>query len=155
MAQTPEENLAALGIQLPLIKSPIANYVNVVRAGNLLYLSGKGPIDAEGKWITGKLGSELTIEEGYEAARKVAIEHIAVLKSELGELAEVRRIVKVTGMVNSTPDFMQHPKVLNGYSDMMVAVFGEAGKHARTAVGMCSLPFDMAVEVDIIVEIAD
>ena len=152
-AQTPEENLLAKGILLPEILKPIANYVNAARVGNLLYLSGKGPLQNDGKYITGKLGKNLSIEQGYEAAKLTAIIQIAVLKQELGNLNRVKRIVKVLGMVNSDSSFANHPKVINGFSDLMVAVFGEKGRHARSAVGVASLPFNMAVEVEMIVEI--
>jgi enamine deaminase RidA (YjgF/YER057c/UK114 family) len=153
--QTPEEKLAAMGINLPAAPNPAANYVNAVRAGNLLFLAGKGPTNADGTFITGKLGEHLSIEEGYNAARSVAINQIAVLKQELGDLSKVRRIVKVLGMVNTSPEFKDHSKVMNGFSDMMVAVFGEQGKHARSSVGMCSLPFDIAVEVELVVEVEE
>ncbi len=152
-AQTPEQNLQSLKIVLPEIKPPVANYVNAVRVGNLLYLSGKGPSLPDGKYITGKLGKDLTIEQGYEAARITAIMQIAVLKKELGDLSKVKRFVKVLGMVNCTDSFTDQPKVINGFSDLMVAVFGEKGKHARSAVGMNSLPFGMAVEVELVVEV--
>lgn len=152
-AQTPEENLLAKGILLPEILMPIANYVNAARVGKLLYLSGKGPLQNDGKYITGKLGKNLSIEQGYEAAKLTAIIQIAVLKQELGNLNRVKRIVKVLGMVNSDSSFDNHPKVINGFSDLMVAVFGEKGRHARSAVGVASLPFNMAVEVEMIVEI--
>ncbi len=152
-AQTPEERMEKLGITLPEVPAPVANYVNVVRVGNLLFLAGKGPGTPDGKWITGKVGQDLTVEEGYAAARSVALAHIAVLKAELGDLSKVKRIVKVNGMINTTPDFTEHPQVMNGYSDLMVEVFGEKGKHARSAVGMCSLPLNIAVEVDIVVEV--
>lgn len=152
-AQTPEENLQKLGITLPNVPAPIANYVNVVRTGNLLYLSGKGPMDKDGKYITGKLGKDMTVEQGYENARITGIMQIAVLKKELGDLSKVKRIIKVLGMVNCTDDFADQPKVINGYSDLMVAVFGEKGKHARSAVGMNALPFHMPVEVEMIVEV--
>lgn len=153
--QTPEERLAALGITLPAAPNPAANYVNAVRSGNLLFLAGKGPTNPDGTYITGKVGDDLTTQQGYDAARSVAINQIAVLKSELGDLRKVKRIVKVLGMVNATPDFTDHPKVTNGFSDMMVAVFGEKGKHARSSVGMCSLPFDIAVEIELIVEVEE
>ncbi len=154
-AQTPEEKLAQMGITLPAAPNPAANYVNAVRTGNLLFLAGKGPTTPDGKFITGKVGIDLTVEQGYEAAKSVAINQISVLKHELGDLRKVKRIVKVLGMVNSGPDFADHSKVMNGYSDMMVAVFGDAGKHARSSVGMCSLPFGIAVEVEMIVEVED
>ena len=152
-AQTPEERLAKLGLTLPATSAPAANYVNVVRTGNLLYLAGKGPTAPDGQWITGKLGLDVTIQDGYEAAKSVALAHIAVLKNELGDLSKVKRIVKVNGYVNSTPDFIEQPKVMNGYSDMMVAVFGDQGKHARLSVGVCALPMNIAVEVEVIVEV--
>ncbi len=154
-AQDPEANLLTMGVTLPNAASPAANYVNAVRTGNLLYLAGKGPSLPDGKYITGKLGRDLTIEQGYEAARLTALMQIAVLKNELGDLKKVKRIVKVLGMVNATEDFTDHSKVMNGFSDTMVAVFGEKGKHARSSVGMCSLPFGIAVEVELIVEIED
>jgi enamine deaminase RidA (YjgF/YER057c/UK114 family) len=152
-AQTPEAKLKELGIVLPEVKAPVANYVNAVRVGNLLYLSGKGPSLPDGKYVTGKLGKDITIEQAYEAARITAIMQIAVLKKELGDLSKVKRIVKVLGMVNCTDSFADQPKVVNGFSDLMVAVFGEKGKHARSAVGMSSLPFGMVVEVELIVEV--
>lgn len=152
-AQTPEQKLQDLGIVLPEIKAPVANYVNAVRVGNLLYLSGKGPSLPDGKYITGKLGKDITIEQAYEAARLTAVMQIAVLKKELGDLSKVKRIVKALGMVNSADSFTDQPKVINGFSDLMVSVFGEKGKHARSAVGMSSLPFGMVVEIELIVEV--
>ena len=141
------------GIILIPPPSPVANYVDAVRVGNLIYLSGKGPQKADGTYITGKLGKDLTIEQGYEAARLTAINHLSVLKRELGSLNKVKRVVKVLGMVNCTEDFKDQPKVMNGYSDLMVEIFGEKGKHARSAVGMNALPFGIAVEVEIILEV--
>ncbi|MCO6487378.1 MAG: RidA family protein [Phaeodactylibacter sp.] len=148
-----EKRLEELGIELPEAATPVANYVNAVRAGNLLFLAGKGPNKPEGGYVTGKLGESLTVEEGYAAARLTGISQLAVLKAELGSLNKVKRIVKVTGMVNSTPDFTNHPEVVNGFSDLMVEVFGEKGKHARAAVGMASLPRGIAVEVEMVVEV--
>ena len=116
-------------------------------------MAGKGPKQANGENIVGKLGQDLSIDEGYAAAREVGINQLSVLKMELGDLNKIKRIVKVHGMVNATPDFTEHSKVINGYSDLMVAVFGENGKHARAAVGMGSLPGNMAVEVEMIVEV--
>lgn len=153
IAQTPEERIAAMGLTIADAPAPKANYVNAVCTGNLMYLAGKGPSDPGGKWITGKLGADLSVEQGYEAAKIIAMAHVAVLKSELGDLSKVKRIVKVNGMINSAPEFAEHSKVMNGYSDMMVAIFGEKGKHARSSVGMCSLPFNIAVEVEIVVEV--
>lgn len=152
-AQTPEEKLASVGIILPNLSAPVANYVNVVRTGNLLFLSGKGPSDQTGKYITGKLGINLTIEEGYAAAKLTAINQLAVLKKELGELSKIKRIVKVLGLVNSSADFYDQPKVMNGFSDLMVLALGEKGKHTRSAIGTNTLPFNMAVEVELVVEI--
>ena len=154
-AQDAESKLKEKGIVLTTPASPIANYVNCVRVGNLLYLAGKGPQKADNTYITGKLGKDLTIEQGYEAARLTAINHLSVIRAELGSLNKVKRIVKVLGMVNSTDTFTDQPKVINGYSDLMVEIFGEKGKHARSAVGMASLPLNMAVEVEVIVEVED
>ena len=154
-AQDAEARLKEKGIVLAAPGKPVANYVNVVRVGNLLYLAGKGPTKPDGTNITGKLGKDLTIEQGYEAARLTALNHLAVLKAELGSLNKVKRIVKVLGMVNCTEDFKDQPKVINGYSDLMVEIFGEKGKHARSAVGMYALPSNIAVEVEVIVEVED
>ncbi len=151
----PEANLEALGIVLKEPSTPVANYVHAVRTGKLLFLAGKGPKKADGKNIVGKLGKDLSVPQGYEAARTAAINQLAVLRAELGNLNKVKRIVKVKGMVNAVPDFTDHSKVINGYSDLMVAIFGENGKHARAAVGMGSLPGNMAVEVEMIVEVYD
>jgi len=150
-----EQQLMELGIELPEVSPPVANYVNAVRSGNLLFLAGKGPRKSDGSYITGKVGIDLTLEEGQEAARLTAINQLAVLKTELGDLNKVRRIVKVTGMVNAGPDFGDQPEVINGFSNLMVEVFGERGKHARAAVGMGSLPRNIAVEIDMIVEVED
>ena len=149
----PEAKLEALGIELPEAASPVANYVNAVQTGNLLFLAGKGPKKADGEYVKGKVGEDLTIEQGYEAARLTAIAQLAVLKAELGNLNKVKRIVKVTGMVNCTSDFTNQPEVVNGFSDLMVEVFGEKGKHARAAVGMESLPRNIAVEIEAVVEV--
>jgi len=146
------QRLDSLNISLPEVSSPIANYVNVVQAGNLLHLAGKGP-KREGEYIKGKVGRDLTVEEGYEAARLVGINQLAVLQHHLGDLNKVKRIVKVNGMVNATSEFTEHPEVINGFSDLMVEVFGEKGKHARAAVGMSSLPRNIVVEIDLIVEV--
>ena len=145
--------LDSLNIILESPSAPVANYTNIVQTGNLLFLSGKGPKDTNGNYITGKVGQDLSQEEGYEAARRVAISQLSVLKDYLGDLNKVKRIVKVLGMVNSPPDFENHPEVINGFSDLMVAVFGEKGKHARAAVGMGSLPRNIAVEIEVIVEV--
>lgn len=155
IAQDAETKLKEKGIVLAAPGNPVANYVNAVRVGNLLYLAGKGPTKPDGSNITGKVGKDLTIEQGYEAARLTAINHLAVLKAELGSLNKVKRIVKVLGMVNCAEDFKDQPKVVNGYSDLMVEIFGDRGKHARSAVGMYALPSNIAVEVEVIVEVED
>ena len=151
----PEARLVELGITLPEPPSPVANYVNGVQTSNLIFLAGKGPRRADGTELIGKLGANLTIEEGYEGARLTAINQLAVLKSMLGDLSRVVRIVKVLGMVNSDPFFVQQPAVINGFSDLIVEVFGERGRHARAAVGMASLPRGQAVEIEMIVEVRD
>lgn len=148
-----DKKLKELGIELPAPSKPIANYVKAVRTGNLVFLSGHGPTRADGSLITGKVGKDLTLEQGYEAARITAISLLATLKNEVGDLSKVKRVVKVLGMVNCHSDFTDQPKVINGCSDLLVAVFGEKGKHARSAVGMNSLPSNMAVEIEIIVEV--
>jgi len=151
----PEARLRELGIVLPEPPQPVANYVNGVRTGNLIFLAGKGPKRADGSEITGKLGADVSIELGYEGARLTAINQLAVLKYMLGDLKKVKRIVKVLGMVNSDPDFVEQPSVINGFSDLMVEVFGDRGRHARAAVGMASLPRGQAVEIEMIVEVED
>ena len=151
----PEQKLKELGIQLSSPSSPVANYVNTVRTGNLIFISGKGPLKTDGNYVLGKLGENLTLEQGYEAARLTAINLISTLKASIGDLSKVKRIVRVTGMVNSTSDFTDHPKVVNGCSDLLVEVFGDNGKHTRAAVGMNSLPLNIAVEIDMIVEVYD
>jgi enamine deaminase RidA (YjgF/YER057c/UK114 family) len=148
-----DAKLESLGIDLPEASSPVANYVNIVETGKLLFLAGKGPSKSDGTYITGKVGDDLTIEQGYEAAQLTAYGQLAVLKDYLGDLNRVKRIVKVLGMVNCTNDFTSQPEVVNGFSDTMVEVFGDKGKHARAAVGMGSLPRGIAVEVELIVEI--
>lgn len=148
-AQQAEKKLKELGIVLPEPSKPVANYVKAVISGDLIFLAGHGPATD----IKGKLGKDLNIEEGYEAARQTGISMLATLKNEIGDLDRVVRIVKVTGMVNATADFTQHPSVINGFSDLMLEVFGEKGKHARAAVGMNSLPSNIPVEIEMIVEI--
>jgi len=150
-----EARLDELGIELPSPQAPAANYVPAVRTGNLLYLAGVGPARRDdGSSPIGKVGAELTLEEGYEAARLVCLNIISRLKAELGDLDRVVRVVKLLGMVNATEDFGEHPAVINGCSDLLVEVFGERGKHARSAVGMQSLPFGIPVEIEAIVEIS-
>jgi enamine deaminase RidA (YjgF/YER057c/UK114 family) len=151
---TPEERLNELGHALPQTPQSIANYVGAVQTGNLLFLSGKGPDLIGGRRWMGKLGAELTLEEGYEAARDCMLNLLAVLRHELGDLSRVQRVVKLLGMVNSTPNFADQPKVINGASDLLVNIFGDKGRHARSAVGMQSLPGGIPVEIEMIVEIA-
>jgi enamine deaminase RidA (YjgF/YER057c/UK114 family) len=150
-----EAKLAEMGIELQELDDPVANYVHSVRTGNLVFLAGKGPSRPDGTYVQGKLGKDLTVEEGYEAARLTGIIQLVALKREIGDLDKVKRIVKVHGMVNASPDFQDHSKVMNGFSDLMVEVYGDRGKHARAAVGMGSLPFNIAVEVEMIVEVED
>jgi len=148
-----EAKLAKMGIELPVLGKPVANYVHAVTSNNWVFLAGKGPRKADGKNIVGKLGKDLTVEQGYEAAKWAGINLLAALKGEIGDLNRVTRIVKVKGMVNAIPEFTDHSKVINGFSDLMVEVFGDKGKHARAAVGMSSLPGNMAVEIEVVVEI--
>ena len=150
---TPEEKLKAKGLELPPSPKPIANYVRTVRTGNIVYVAGSGP-DREGgpRW-RGKLGRNISIEEGYQAAQACALNMLASLKVEIGDLSRVRRIVKLLGMVNAEPEFGDHPKVINGASDLLVDIFGDQGRHARSAVGMGSLPNGIPVEIEMIVEV--
>jgi enamine deaminase RidA (YjgF/YER057c/UK114 family) len=150
-----EQRLKELGIVLPAVGGPIGNYVHAKRVGNLLYLSGKGPPEgADGRMPKGKLGAGMSIEEGYRHARQVGLVLISAIRDALGgELDRVEDVVKVLGMVNAAPDFEDHPKVVNGCSDLFVEVFGERGRHARSAVGMSSLPGGIPVEIEVIVAV--
>ena len=148
-----DSKLEELGIELMEPGAPVANYVNLVQTGNLIFLAGKGPSLPDGGYITGKVGADLSQEEGYVAARQAAIIQLSVLKDYLGDLNKIKQCVKVLGMVNCTPDYGNQPEVVNGFSDLIVEVLGERGKHARAAVGMNSLPRNIAVEVEMIVEI--
>ena len=150
---TPEEKLAELGLVLAKPGPPVGNFVPAVRTGNLVFVSGNGPRRADGALIVGKVGGQLSVEEGYEAAKLCALSCLGGLASVIGDLSKVTRFVKLLGMVNCSEDFGDQPRVINGASDLLVAVFGEAGKHARSAVGMQSLPFGMAVEVEMVVEV--
>ena len=151
-----EAKLEEMGIELPDSPAPMANYVPAVRTGNLLYLAGLGPAARpDGTLPTGKVGQDLSVEEGYEAARLTGINILARLKGELGDLDRVNRVVKLLSMVNAATDFTQQPAVANGCSDLMVEVFGDKGKHARSAVGMGSLPNNIPIEIEVIVEVAD
>ncbi|GAA4315798.1 RidA family protein [Pontixanthobacter gangjinensis] len=147
--QSPEERLKELNIELGEVSEPVANYIKWRQVGNLLFLAG------DGSDIKGKLGQDLSVEEGYEAARKTGIEILTTLKAACGDLSRIKQFVKVRGMVNCTPDFYDQPKVINGFSDLMVEIFGEKGKHARAAVGHCSLPSNIAVEIEVVVELTD
>jgi enamine deaminase RidA (YjgF/YER057c/UK114 family) len=149
-----EKKLKELGIELIPPTKPVANYVKSVRTGNLVFLAGHGPAKADGTVITGKVGRELTLESGAEAARITAISLLSTLKAEIGDLNKVVRIVKVTGWVNCHADFTDQPKVMNGCSDLLVSVFGERGKHARSSLGANTLPFNYSVEIEMVVEVA-
>lgn len=153
VAETPEQRLAAAGHTLPAPPSPVATYVTFVRTGKLLFLSGHG--ECGRPFTTGKLGRDLTVEQGAKSAEKVGLCMLATIKSAVGELSKVRRFVRILGMVQSTEDFTDHPQVMNGFSDLMVVAFGEAGKAARAAVGMQSLPSNIAVEIEAVVELHD
>ena len=154
-ADTPEQRLARLGLTLPATNAPVANYVPAVRTGNLLYLAGHIARDADGKVIAGKVGRDLDEAAAAEAARRTALALIATLKAELGELSHVQRIVRVGGWVACTDDFTRQPAVMNGCSDLLVAVFGDAGRHARAAVGTNVLPLGTAVEIELLAEVRD
>ena len=150
-----EARLKQLGIEVPQVPTPMANYVRAVRVGNLLFLSGHGP-QRDGRMASvGKVGRDLSVEEGAQAARLVGLNLLSSTREALGSLDRVKRIVKVLGMVNSADGFGDQPKVINGFSDLMVEVFGDAGRHARSAVGMAELPFGISVEIEMIVEVAD
>ena len=155
MTGTVEQKLAAQGIVLHTATAPVANYVGFVRTGNLLIVSGQICFDADGKLIAkGKLGAGVTVEQGTAAARGCAINLLAQIKAALGDLDKVVRVVRLGGFINSAPDFLDGPKVLNGASDLMVAAFGDKGRHARTTVGVASLPADAAVEVEGMFEVS-
>ncbi len=145
-----EERLAQLGLSLPEVPAPVASYVPGVKAGNWVYVSGQTPFKDGKLRVTGKVGNEVTLEEAYEEAKQCALNAMAVIKSVAGSLDNVERIVKVTGFVASTPDFTDAPKVVNGASDLFVKVFGDRGKHARSAIGVISLPLDCSVEVEVV-----
>jgi enamine deaminase RidA (YjgF/YER057c/UK114 family) len=148
-----DKKLKELGVVLYPPSKPIANYVKAVRVGNLLFLSGHGPTKPDGSNITGKVGVDLTIEQGYAAAKLTAEGLLSTMKATLGDLNKVKQIVKVNGWVHCTPEFADQPKIINGCSDLMVAIFGEKGRHARAAMGVISLPQNIAVEIEMIVEV--
>ncbi|MEK5389953.1 RidA family protein [Margalitia sp. FSL K6-0131] len=148
LQQTPESRLEELGLSLSPVRPAAGNYVTCVRAGNLLFTSGQG-VDQ----YHGKLGRDLTVEEGYLAARQSMLNLLSVVHHELGGLSKVKRVVKILGFVNSTEDFTEQPKVMNGASDLLVNVFGEKGKHGRSAVGMAQLPNNTAIEIEMVLEV--
>jgi len=153
-AASPEARLKALGIELPPAPKPLASYIPAVRTGNLVFLAGQGPLSGGKPTVTGKVGAELTEEEGYKAARATMLVQLAVLRAEIGSLDRVRRIVKLVGWVNSAPGFTRQPWVINGASDLLVEIFGDAGKHARSSVGANELPLNIPVEIELTVEVA-
>jgi len=148
-----EQKIKELGLTLPQPPKPVANYVPAVKTGNLLFVSGHGPYNDGKTKISGKVGQELTIEEGYQVAHNVALNCLASVKATIGDLNKVKRVVKLLGMVNCTDDFKDQPKVINGCSDLLVDIFGDIGKHARSAVGMQALPNQIPVEIEMILEI--
>ncbi len=150
---SPEAKLKELGLVLPTVPSPVANYVPFRQAGNLLFLSGQGPRDANGSMLTGKVGAEVTVEEAYRRARLIGLQLLSATRQALGSLDRVEAVLKVLGMVNAVSDFKDHPKVINGCSDLFVEVLGDAGRHARSAVGMGSLPNQISVEIEAILAV--
>jgi enamine deaminase RidA (YjgF/YER057c/UK114 family) len=155
MAGTVEKKLAELGIALPTPATPVANYIPFVQVGTLLFVSGQICLDASGKLVAkGKLGDGVSVEDGQKAARACAINVLAQVKAALGDLDQVKRVVRLGGFINSSPSFLEGPKVMNGASDLMVAVLGDKGRHARTTVGVAVLPADAAVEVEGVFEVA-
>jgi enamine deaminase RidA (YjgF/YER057c/UK114 family) len=148
------DQIHALGLSLPAVPTPIAAYVNCVRSGNLLFLSGGLPIDGDQK-VIGKVPSHVSIDQAKEGARLCILNRLAVIQNEIGSLDKVRQIVTLNGFVNSEPDFHGHPQVINGASELLVEIFGDKGKHSRTAIGVAALPLDVAVEINLIVEVED
>lgn len=148
------DQIAALGLTLPAVPAPVAAYVNCVRTGNLLFLSGGLPIDGDKK-VIGKVPTDVSIEEAQEGARIIILNRLAIIQDEIGSLDKVKRIVALSGFVSSEPDFYGHPQVINGASELLVAIFGDKGKHSRTALGVAALPLNVAVEIALIVEIED
>jgi enamine deaminase RidA (YjgF/YER057c/UK114 family) len=152
---TVDDRLAELDVELPDPLAPVGNYVSAVRTGSLLFLSGAGPVGADGTIVTGKVGDTVDLDAAVEAARLTGLQLLAVIRRELGSLDRVRRVVKTFGMVNCAPGFNRTPQVIDGCSTLLVEVFGDAGRGARSAVGMAELPFDIAVEIELVVEVAD
>ncbi|SVC84083.1 uncharacterized protein METZ01_LOCUS336937 [marine metagenome] len=148
-----EEIIKSLGLVLSPPPAPAGNYIGAVTYGKLVYLAGHGPSDADGNYLKGKVPTAVSVDEAYDAARMVGLNMLSTLKTEIGDLDRVRCFIKVLGMINAEPDFEQQPKVINGFSDLMVEIFGDAGRCARSAVGMGSLPFQIPVEIEAIVEL--
>lgn len=149
---TATQNLQRLGLSLPVVPIPVAAYVNAVRTGNLLFLSGGLPIDGDRK-IIGQVPRDVSIEEAQEAARMIILNRLAVIEAEIGSIDRVTRVVSLSGFVNSSSDFYDHPKVINGASELLLEIFGEKGKHSRTALGAAALPLNVAVEINLVVEV--
>lgn len=149
---TATQNLQRLGLSLPVVPTPVAAYVNAVRTGNLLFLSGGLPIDGDRK-IIGQVPRDVSIEEAQEAARIIILNRLAVIEAEIGSIDRVTRVVSLSGFVNSASDFYDHPKVINGASELLLEIFGEKGKHSRTALGAAALPLNVAVEINLVVEV--
>ncbi|MCX6867900.1 MAG: RidA family protein [Verrucomicrobia bacterium] len=154
MSDTILDKLTALGLSLPAVPAPVAAYVNCVRSGNLLFLSGGLPIDGDKK-IIGKVPTGVSVEEAREGARMIILNRLAVIRDAIGSLDKVRQIVSLCGFVNSAPDFHDHPQVINGASELLVELFGDKGNHSRTALGAAALPLNVAVEINLIVEVED
>ena len=154
MSDTILDKLASLGLSLPSVPAPVAAYVNCVRSGNLLFLSGGLPIDGDTK-IIGKVPSDVSVEQAQEGARIIVLNRLAVIQEAIGSLDKVKQIVALNGFVNSEPDFYGHPLVVNGASELLVEIFGDKGKHSRTALGAAALPLNVAVEINLIVEVDD
>ncbi|HEX7260833.1 MAG TPA: RidA family protein [Luteolibacter sp.] len=148
------EKISSLGLTLPAVPAPVAAYVNCVRSGNLLFISGGLPIDGDQK-VIGKVPTDVSIEEAQEGARIIILNRLAVIQDAIGSLDKVKQIVSLGGFVNSAPDFYGHPQVVNGASELLVEIFGERGKHSRTALGAAALPLNVAVEINLIVEVED
>ena len=146
------DKIASLGLTLPAVPAPVAAYVNCVRSGNLLFLSGGLPINGDKK-VIGKVPTDVSIDEAKEGARMIILNRLAVIQDEIGSLDKVKQIVALTGFVNSEPDFYGHPQVMNGASELLVEIFGDKGKHSRTALGAAALPLNVAVEINLIVEV--
>ena len=155
LAATPEEKLTELELTLPAVAAPVANYVSAIRTGNLVFLAGHIPRDAAGKPITGRVPSTLSVEAANDAARRTGLALLASLKAEIGELSKVKRVVRVEGFVDSDDSYTAQPRVINGCADLLVAVFGEKGRHTRMAIGANTLPLGVVVEIAMVVEVAD